>query len=264
MQKRHSNRIQYFEEQDFTTREYVIPFIEKFRKVTAGMNILEIGCGEGGNLKPFLDRGCMVTGIDLSQNKIRLALSFFENHPAKKQLELISEDIYNLSSPEQKFDIVFMRDVIEHIHDQKRFMKFVRQFLHPDSLFFLAFPPWQNPFGGHQQICRNKMLAILPYFHLLPLPLYSGILKKGGENEATIANLTEVKETGISIENFERIIIDAEFQTISKIFYFINPNYEIKFKLKPIKQCGLISRIPGLRNYLTTSVYYLLSPRGNL
>jgi cyclopropane fatty-acyl-phospholipid synthase-like methyltransferase len=76
MQKRHINRHQYFDEQDYTTRKHVMPFIEKFRTVTSGMNILEIGCGEGGNLKPFLERGCRVTGIELAENKIKWARTF--------------------------------------------------------------------------------------------------------------------------------------------------------------------------------------------
>jgi SAM-dependent methyltransferase len=260
MQKRHTNRYQYFEEQEYTTRKYVIPFIEKYRKMTAPMSILEIGCGEGGNLIPFLEKGCSVTGIDLSENKINLARTFLSKYKGTGNLDLICEDIYNLPSSRQKFDVVFMRDVIEHIHDQKRFMIFVKQFMHAESLFFLAFPPWQNPFGGHQQVCKNRILGVLPWVHLLPVRFYSRILKTGGESDTTVANLLEVKETGISIETFGHIIQTTGFRMISKKFYFINPNYEIKFRLKPIQQSAIISGIPWLRNFLTTSVYYLLSP----
>jgi SAM-dependent methyltransferase len=260
MQKRHINRIQYFEEQEYTTLRYVIPLIEKYRPLNALTHILEIGCGEGGNLKPFLDLGCRVTGIDISENKINLANSYLCNYTGSENLHLILDDVYNLKTPVEKFDVIIMRDVIEHIHDQKRFMAFVKQFMHQDSLFFLAFPPWQNPFGGHQQICKNKMLALLPWYHLLPGWLYRRILKSGGESEATIANLLEVKETGISIETFERFIDFTGFRIISKKFWFINPNYEIKFGLKPVKQPVLISGVPRLRNFLITSAYYLLSP----
>ena len=34
------------------------------------MTVAEIGCGEGGNLKPFLDLGCHIVGIDIAENKI--------------------------------------------------------------------------------------------------------------------------------------------------------------------------------------------------
>ena len=70
MQKRHADRQLYFNEQSITTQKYVIPFIEKHKPITADSHILEIGCGEGGNIKPFLDLGCQVTGIDIMRKAI--------------------------------------------------------------------------------------------------------------------------------------------------------------------------------------------------
>lgn len=260
MQKRHTDRRQYFNEQAYTTLHHVIPPLEQFSPLVPGMRILEIGCGEGGNLKPFLDRGCLVTGIDLAANKIELARTWFSDHPARANLELIAGDIYTFPPPEHKFDVILMRDVIEHIHNQEKFMVFVRQFMHAKSIFFLAFPPWQNPFGGHQQICRNKVAAFMPYFHLLPAPLYPSILRWAGERKETIENLLEVKDTGLSAERFEKCIRASSYRVLKRQFFLINPNYEIKFGLKPIHQCPLISRIPGLRNYLSTSACYILVP----
>ena len=57
MQERHRNRKLYFDEQVQTTERYVIPYIEAVYPLHEGLRVLEIGCGEGGNLKPFLDRG---------------------------------------------------------------------------------------------------------------------------------------------------------------------------------------------------------------
>ncbi|NOX67348.1 MAG: class I SAM-dependent methyltransferase, partial [Chlorobi bacterium] len=70
MQERHINRNKYFDEQVYTTEKYVIPFISKVLPVNSNLSVLEIGCGEGGNLKPFLDIGCKTTGVDLSEKKI--------------------------------------------------------------------------------------------------------------------------------------------------------------------------------------------------
>ena len=89
MQTRHTYRSKYFQEQEHTTRKYVIPFIEQFREVSATLRVIEIGCGEGGNLIPFLDAGCKVTGIDLSRHKIDLAESFLANHPLRNNLTLL-------------------------------------------------------------------------------------------------------------------------------------------------------------------------------
>ncbi len=259
MQERHTNRRQYFQEQVYTTSKHVIPFIREVFPLSERTRVLEIGCGEGGNLKPFLDMGCQVTGIDLSESKIELAHSFLNQPDHQGRLRLIAEDIYRIQDPALHVDLVIMRDVIEHIHDQVRFMGFMKQFLVPGGMIFFAFPPWYNPFGGHQQVCQNRILSRLPYFHLLPSFFYGKLLKVFGENDATIRGLLEVKETGISIERFERILTKERYKIDKVQHYLINPNYEIKFKMKPRKQNRFIAAVPYVRDFLTTSSHYLVS-----
>ncbi|MDO8951632.1 MAG: class I SAM-dependent methyltransferase [Draconibacterium sp.] len=257
MQKRHKNKPQYFDEQALTTQKFVVPFIADLVKFDSETTVLEIGCGEAGNLKPFLDMGCQCTGIDISCGRIELAKEFYKNHPNRQNLTLICEDIYKVN-PDKKYDVIIMRDVIEHIPNQEKFMGFVKSFLKPEGKFFLAFPPWQNPFGGHQQVCKSKILSVLPWFHLFPGSIYTLILKAFGESDATIKGLLEIKETGISIERFERILKQENYKTEKRVFWFINPNYQTKFGINPHKQINLISSIPGLRNFFTTAMYYLV------
>jgi SAM-dependent methyltransferase len=258
MQDRHLNKVKYFEEQALTTGKYVIPYVAAFMNIQPGLRVLEIGCGEGGNLKPFLEAGCRVTGIDLSESKIANGTRFYADHPVKSNLEFICEDIYNIATPETPYDLIIMRDVIEHIHNQERFMHFVKRFMAPAGLFFLAFPPWQNPFGGHQQICQNRYLARMPWIHLLPAGLYTRLLKWGGEPEVRIEALLEIKETGLSLERFESILERETYEIVRKDFYLINPNYEVKFGLKPRLVPGFLCVVPYLRNLVTTSAYYLI------
>jgi SAM-dependent methyltransferase len=260
MQERHTNKQAYFQEQVYTTKEFVIPFIEACLPLGSRTKVLEVGCGEGGNLVPFLDRGCHVTGIDLSATKIELAGEFLKVHPGTAKLVLVAKDVYDAAEDlDGGFDLIIMRDVIEHIHDQDRYMGYIRNFLKPEGMFFLAFPPWYNPFGGHQQISRNRILSKLPYYHLLPPWLYRFILKTGGENDQTIYNLLEIKETGISIERFRRLIKKHDYRIVKEMFFFINPNYKIKFGLKPREQSSFVGAIPFIRNLFTTSAYYIIS-----
>ncbi len=260
MQDRHINRDKYFEEQSITTEKYVIPFINGFREITSEMKILEIGCGEGGNLKPFLDAGCDVTGVDILEGKINNAHKFFASHPLKNNLHLIVSDIYDINEDfYNRFDIIFMRDVLEHIHNQERFMSHAKKFLKADGLFFLGFPPWQYPFGGHQQMCHSRFLSRLPYFHLLPGALYPWVLKLFGEGPGLVRDLLEIRQTRITIERFKRILKSENYNVKKSSFYFINPNYEIKFGIRPRLQTLFISGIPWLRNYFITTCYYLIS-----
>lgn len=261
MQKRHLNPKQYFDEQALSTQKYVLPFIEQIRKISPLHHVLEIGCGEAGNLKPFLDLGCECTGVDFSSPKIEKGKAFYASHPNVKNLHLISEDIYKTNDFLHRFDVIIIRDVIEHIHDQDKFLGLLGNLMAVNAIVFFAFPPWQNPFGGHQQICENKYLSALPYFHLLPRGIYKSILKTGGESNGKISSLLEIKETGISIERFEKLIFKNNFQIKQKTLYFINPGYEVKFGLKSRKLTKLIGLIPILRNFFCTSGYYLIQKK---
>lgn len=258
MQERHENRNKYFEEQGITTKKYVLPFIQQAIEVTADSNILEVGCGEGGNLMPFLDMGCQCYGIDIACNKITNGISFFNEHPSFNRLRLMCEDVFKWQ-PDVKFDVIFLRDVLEHLPDRDIFLDKIKTLLKPGGKVFMGFPPWQNPFGGHQQICENRWLSKAVFVHLLPRPLYKGLLKKGGESDAKIQNLMEVRDTRISIGHFLRLLKKCDYKIDKQTLYFINPNYEIKFGLKPRKQ--ILSFVPVLRNFIVTTCYYVISPK---
>ncbi len=260
MQERHRQRDKYFEEQAYTSGKYVIPFIEEHLPVGPGTEVLEIGCGEGGNLLPFLEAGCRATGVDILETKISNAEKFYSDHPQKENIEFICSDIY--SPPEnlkRQFDLIIMRDVLEHIHNQERFLNYVKIFLKSSGMLFLGFPPWQNPFGGHQQMCLNKYLSILPWIHLLPGRTYPGLLSLAGEPQKRIESLMEIRETRISLERFLRIIRKEKYKVEKRILWFINPNYQVKFGLKPRKQIALIYSLPWIRNFMITTCYYLIS-----
>lgn len=259
MHERHSDRELYFREQAHTTSRHVIPFIESIMPVNDSMSVLEVGCGEGGNLLPFLEAGCnRLTGIDLSENKIENARSFYTAIPGGDRIEFIAADIYDSASA-GSFDLVMMRDVLEHIHDQARFIGFVKRFINRGGILFIAFPPWNNPFGGHQQMCDSRVLSKLPWIHLLPRRIYRWLLRTAGETPARIEGLLEIKDTGINIGRFERIAKREGFSILRKSLWLINPNFEIKFGLRPRRLPHLLGKIPFIRNFMATTGYYIIS-----
>ena len=196
-------------------------------------------------------------GIDIVESQINNAREYFSDHPNFKNLELIASDIYDIQRSDFQFDVVILRDVIEHIHNQERFMDFVKRFMTANGVIFFGFPPWHNPFGGHQQICASR-LSKVPYLHLLPYSLYRWVLRKCGETEGKIEALVEIKDTGITIERFERIVRRNGFKMLERQLFLINPNYEIKFGLKPRRAWPIFRSLPYLRNFYTTAGYYLL------
>lgn len=250
-----------FAQQVDNARAYVLPFIGKGILLHTGLRILDIGCGDGGVLLPFLELGCRATGIELDEQKSAFAQSFLADYIHKGQAEIINRNIYDeqaLLDYREQFDIILLKDVIEHIPDQEKFIPYMKQFLKPGGMVYFGFPPWQMPHGGHQQVCRNKFLSVLPYFHLLPAGIYAAILKIFGEYPSTIKELLEIKSTGISIERFERLAHAGGYSIVARTHYLINPIYRFKFGWKPREQSGFITKLPYLRNFLTTCVYYLI------
>lgn len=255
MQERQKNRKLYFKELSLTSKRYYIPYISKYKKIEKGMNVLEIGCGDGGNLLPFAELGCNTTGVDLSTGRIKDAILFFEERQIKG--DFIASDIFKLKGLEHKFDLIICHDVIEHIKDKATFLSNLPKYMNSEGIIFMSFPAWQMPFGGHQQICKSWLASHLPFIHLLPKLLYVGLLRLCHEKQETINELLSIKHTQCSIESFRKIAL-GEYKIINQQFYFINPHYEIKFGIKPRKLSPIISSIPFIRNYFTTSFFCIL------
>lgn len=206
---------------------------------------------------PFAELGCKTIGVDLSETRINDAKSFFQERGVKGSF--IWDNIFNIDSFSEKFDIIICHDVFEHIYDKDLFLKQLKKYITDDGIIFMSFPAWQMPFGGHQQICKSRILSHLPFIHLLPNILYKCILNIFGENKDCINELLGIKKTRLSIEAFESLLKKGKIQIIDKQLYFINPHYEIKFNLHPRKLYNFMGKIPGIRNFFTTSCFYILS-----
>ena len=257
----HKDKKRYFNYQYRTAKEHILPFVDAFLPSDKPRQILEIGCAEAGVLKAFLENGDQCLGIELLESRTALAKEFHKEAVSEGRIKFLNKNIYDIDIAKDighKFDLIILKDVIEHIPDQEKIIPKLKEFLNKDGKIFFGFPPWCMPFGGHQQICENKLLKKLPYFHLLPMPIYKMILKSFGESEKRIVDLEEIKDTGISIERFRRIVKQSGLTTYKKQDWLFNPIYEYKFNVKPKKQIGLISGIPYLRNFFTTAVYYLV------
>lgn len=259
MQERQRNRRQYFNELAATSTKYFFPYVNRFKKIEPGMNVIEIGCGDGGNLIPFFEAGCKTIGVDIAEGRIRDAISFFKEKEGDKEgWQFIASDAFKIQGFNKNFDLVICHDCIEHILDKEGFLKKTEALLKDNGVIFMSFPAWQMPFGGHQQICRNKLLSHLPWMHLLPKPIYKIILK-GGEDDGCIKELMSIWQTRCPIEVFEAVLRKTNLKIANKIHFFINPHYEVKFGLKPRVLNKLIAHIPYIRNFFTTSSFYILS-----
>lgn len=163
--------------------------------------------------------------------------------------------------PNTAYDLIILRDVIEHIADKRRLMVRLAGLLAPGGVLFVAYPPWRMPFGGHQQMAVSRFAAHCPWLHLLPRSLYAWSLRLAGETPGKIAGLLGIRDTRISIRKFRRVAADAGLKRVSECFYLVNPHYETKFGLKPRCLPGALRAIPWLRDFFTTTCFCLLQRR---
>jgi SAM-dependent methyltransferase len=266
----HSNPEVYLKQQTDNTTQSIMPFVQPHLPPPATptqpwqqLQVLELGCGEGGNLMPFAQQGANCIGIDLNQVKIEQGKKIMATHlnHTTGSMQLLFDDIFNPEIATQfngRFHLIILKDVIEHIPNKQKALLQMRSFLTDGGLLFIGWPPWYMPFGGHQQICHNKLLRTLPWIHLLPKSIYINLLKLAGEPKNITDELAELVDYKVTINQMNRLAQAANFNIISKKYFLINPIYQYKFGLKVREQAKIITKIPYLRDFCTTGCYYLL------
>ena len=99
------------------------------------LNILDIGCGGGLLSEPMSRLGAEVTGIDASDENIKVAKARL----LKTKLKIN----YFHSSPEsfktkKKFDVILNMEVVEHVNDIDLFISKTAKLLKNDGIMFIA------------------------------------------------------------------------------------------------------------------------------
>lgn len=259
----HQDRTRYFEHQCRVTAEYVIPFIEESGALPADAHVLEVGCGEAGVLEAFLERGATAVGVDRNGTRLERGKQQLAEAIRAGRLQLLQQDAHTLSQHEGfrgAFDLIVLKDVIEHVERRLELLGTLRQLLRPGGRVFIAFPPWRMPFGGHQQICRSKVLSRLPYFHLLPEKPYARLLAAFGEAPARIDSLLATKRTGIGTSAFEDLVAAADHQILTRRLFLLNPMYSYRFGLPPMEQLSGLAQGSLIQDFVSTCAYYTIEP----
>ena len=259
----HRDKARYFEMQRRTAADYVLPRVVAQLAKPAPWRVLEVGCAEAGVLKAFLDQGHEAVGVELETHRAALARGFLGPEIAAGRAAIRTDDIYDVSPADLggAFDVVVLKDVIEHIPHQERMVPRLREFLAPDGVLFFGFPPWYMPFGGHQQIAASKRVTRIPWLHLLPARAYRRYLRGAGESAHVRDELESIRGTRISIERFERIVRGSGLEVLDRELWLSNPIYALKFGVRAVGLPNVLAALPGLRNLYTTAAYYVVGPK---
>ena len=99
------------------------------------LKILDVGCGGGIICEPLARLGAKVTGIDFAPNNIKAA----KIHSKKNKLKInyIYKDIEK-SKLEEKFDIILMFEVLEHLDNWKKTIKKIKKNLNKDGIVIIS------------------------------------------------------------------------------------------------------------------------------
>ncbi|MCK9280346.1 MAG: class I SAM-dependent methyltransferase [Melioribacteraceae bacterium] len=240
----------HFLEQIKYTKEFIIPYLKAHISPLRNMNVLEIGCAEAGLLSVFSELECKTTGIELSPHRAQFAR---EKNINSKIVEgdITSDEIVPLIN--DKFDLIIMREVIEHLHKKEDAFRNINNLLNKDGYLFISFPPRYSPFAGHQQIGRTK-LSKIPYLHLLPRNVLNSLSKKMNEREDFVDEIKLNFETGMVISRFEKIISTYNFKIVKKDLYFFRPIYSQRYGLPIVK----VPAIPLIKESISFGYEILL------
>lgn len=92
----------------------------------------------------------------MADSRIQQARTFFADKNQKGTF--IASDIFQLKDLEKTFPLILIHDVVEHIEHKAQFLSDLKRYLSSGGVLFVAFPAWQMPFGGHQQIAQGKVV----------------------------------------------------------------------------------------------------------
>jgi 2-polyprenyl-3-methyl-5-hydroxy-6-metoxy-1,4-benzoquinol methylase len=159
-----------------------------------GARVLNVGCGNGYTVGQFVERGCEVVGIDLSESGIVLARS---NYP-KARFECLPADdqiLNKLGVP--AFDLVVSTEVIEHLYDPYAFVQGCFAALRLGGRFILS-----TPYHGH---LKNLVLALLNKCDTHASPLWRGGHIKLWSRKTLSQLLTETGFTNLRFRGAGRL-----------------------------------------------------------
>ncbi|HTR14591.1 MAG TPA: class I SAM-dependent methyltransferase [Roseiarcus sp.] len=104
--------------------------------IEPGLRLLDVGSGLGGASRYFAhERGCQVTGIDLTEEYVRAAEAFAKRVGLESQVSYQRGSALDLPFAAQSFDGAYMLHVGMNIQDKARLFAEVHRALKPGGVF---------------------------------------------------------------------------------------------------------------------------------
>lgn len=229
-------------------RRCLIPALRRLGFDSAGKSVLDIGCGFGGVLAALAESYPLrrAHGVDLDAEMIARGM---ETAPAGMRLE--TRDFFTLD--DTGFDLIMLRDVLEHMPDAVGALRKAAGLLAPGGLIFASFAPFWSPFGGHQHN-GDGPFSRLPWLQALPEKWFRRLLRFDGNSyksgQALMEDMDSVLRTRLTVGGFLGMVPVAGLRIEHCARYLIRPDFRVKFGLPPLR----FPALPGLEEFACTGV----------
>jgi SAM-dependent methyltransferase len=112
---------------------------EMIRK-SGARTFIEVGCGAGDLSKQLCQRGMSGIGLDFSEAAIQQARQNLKEYIANGQYRLITGDIFEFESSQEKVDLGVSMMVMEHVEDDTDFLQKISRCIKPGGHVIVAVP----------------------------------------------------------------------------------------------------------------------------
>ena len=127
----------------------------------AAKSIFEIGCGNGAAAAMLAQRGYAVSGVDISEEDIRVARST----PSGSRLH-VGSAYDDLAARHGRFPVVISLDVVEHLTAPREFARRAFELLEPGGLLVVS-----TPYHGY---AKNLLISLVGGWDHHADPLWDG------------------------------------------------------------------------------------------
>jgi len=133
----------------FISRRMILQkVIDQYFQKDISKNILEIGCGSGGNLQMLKDYG-KLHAMELDDEALNVAKS--RNICNVKKGKLPNDIPYD-----NKFDLICLWDVLEHIDEDIDSLEAIRNKLNQKGIIVITVPAYKFLWSAHDVVSQHK------------------------------------------------------------------------------------------------------------